>query len=161
MRTWHHYLGFFLAGIMAMYAISGIVLIFRTTDFLKQEKVIEKVLPSDTKPKDLGKQLRIRDFKVGKIEDGKVYFKQGVFDTNSCSVRYTEKRLPFVMEKLTHLHKATTRSPLFFLNVAFGLALFFFVVSAFWMYIPAKKILRKGIYFSLGGLVLMIIMLFL
>ena len=35
MRIYHRYLGFFLAGIMAVYAISGIVLIFRDTDFLK------------------------------------------------------------------------------------------------------------------------------
>ena len=29
MRIFHRYLGFFLAGIMAVYALSGIVLIFR------------------------------------------------------------------------------------------------------------------------------------
>lgn len=33
MRVYHRYLGFFLAGIMAVYAISGVVLIFRDTDF--------------------------------------------------------------------------------------------------------------------------------
>ena len=33
MRVYHRYLGFFLAGIMAVYAISGIVMIFRDTDF--------------------------------------------------------------------------------------------------------------------------------
>ena len=37
MRVYHRYLGFFLAGIMAMYAISGIILIFRDTDLLKSE----------------------------------------------------------------------------------------------------------------------------
>ena len=37
-RVWHRYLGFFLAGIMAVYAVSGVVMIFRNTDFLKQEK---------------------------------------------------------------------------------------------------------------------------
>jgi uncharacterized iron-regulated membrane protein len=40
MRIIHRYLGFFLSGIMAVYALSGIVLIFRDTDFLKQEKII-------------------------------------------------------------------------------------------------------------------------
>jgi len=35
MRTYHRYLGFFLSGIMAVYAISGIILIFRDTEFLK------------------------------------------------------------------------------------------------------------------------------
>ncbi len=37
MRVIHRYLGFFLVGIMAVYSLSGIVLIFRDTDFLKQE----------------------------------------------------------------------------------------------------------------------------
>jgi hypothetical protein len=31
-----------MAGIMAVYAISGVLLIYRDTDFLKKEKKIEK-----------------------------------------------------------------------------------------------------------------------
>jgi hypothetical protein len=38
MRELHRYLGFFLVGIMSVYAISGVVLIFRDTDFLKKGK---------------------------------------------------------------------------------------------------------------------------
>jgi uncharacterized iron-regulated membrane protein len=38
MRIIHRYLGFFLAGIMAVYAISGILLILEIPIFLKQEK---------------------------------------------------------------------------------------------------------------------------
>lgn len=37
MRIIHRYLGFFLAGIMAVYALSGIIMIFRDTDFLKKK----------------------------------------------------------------------------------------------------------------------------
>lgn len=37
MRVYHRYLGFFLAGIMAVYALSGIILIFRETPLLKRE----------------------------------------------------------------------------------------------------------------------------
>jgi len=44
MRVIHRYLGFFLAGIMAVYALSGIIMIFRETDFLKQEVVAERQL---------------------------------------------------------------------------------------------------------------------
>ena len=39
-RKYHRWLGFFLAGIMAVYAISGILLIFRPTDFLKFEQTL-------------------------------------------------------------------------------------------------------------------------
>ena len=44
MRVVHRYLGFFLAGIMTVYALSGVILIFRETSFLKIDKQIEKQL---------------------------------------------------------------------------------------------------------------------
>ena len=34
-RTYHRYLGYFLAGIMLLYACSGVLLIFRKTTFMK------------------------------------------------------------------------------------------------------------------------------
>jgi uncharacterized iron-regulated membrane protein len=37
MRIIHRYLGFFMAGIMVMYSVSGVVLVYRDTDFLKKE----------------------------------------------------------------------------------------------------------------------------
>ncbi|MDZ7612711.1 MAG: hypothetical protein U5K51_02530 [Flavobacteriaceae bacterium] len=66
MRLYHRYLGFFLAGIMAVYAISGILMIFRDTDFLKKEIIQERTLAEGTKTEDLGKELRMRDFKITK-----------------------------------------------------------------------------------------------
>jgi hypothetical protein len=44
MRILHRYLGFFLAGIMFIYAVSGVVMIFRETSFLKTEAITEKQL---------------------------------------------------------------------------------------------------------------------
>ena len=41
-RVFHRYLGFFLAGIMAVYAISGIVLTFRNTDYMKKEVEVSR-----------------------------------------------------------------------------------------------------------------------
>ena len=60
MRVVHRYLGFFLAGIMAVYSLSGIVLIFRDTDFLKQEKQLEKQIKVNASKTELGKLLGIR-----------------------------------------------------------------------------------------------------
>lgn len=42
MCIYHRYLGFFLTGIMAVYGMGGLVLIFRDTDFLISEKQVEK-----------------------------------------------------------------------------------------------------------------------
>ena len=36
MRVYHRYLGFFLAGIMFMYALSGITLTFRDKEYFKK-----------------------------------------------------------------------------------------------------------------------------
>ena len=67
MRIYHRYLGFFLAGIMAVYTISGIILIFRDTDFLKSEKKISKQLKPALAAADLGKAIRNRDVKIDSV----------------------------------------------------------------------------------------------
>ncbi len=159
-RVYHRYLGFFLAGIMAMYAISGIVLIFRSTDAFKVEKTIEKEVPSNLSEEQLGKTLKIRDFKIETTDADKVYFKQGELDKTTGIATYKVKELPVILESLTKLHKANTNRPLFFLNIIFGLSLLFFVISAFWMFMPSTKIFRKGIFFTIGGILLTLILLF-
>tara|TARA_R110001583_G_C5640513_1_gene407842 strand:- start:784 stop:1269 length:486 start_codon:yes stop_codon:yes gene_type:complete len=160
MRVYHRYLGFFLAGIMAMYAISGIILIFRDTDLLKSESQLVKTLPSDFKIEELGKVVRMREFKIDKEENGVVYFKNGTYDKNSNIVKFTTSELPFILDKMTKLHKASTNEPLFFLNIFFGLSLLFFVISSFWMFVPKTKIFKKGLYFTIGGIVLTLILIF-
>jgi uncharacterized iron-regulated membrane protein len=160
MRVYHRYLGFFLSGIMAMYAISGIILIFRETDLLKSERTIERTFPPDFKIEDLGKALKIREFKIEKEENGMLYFKQGTFNKATNTAQYKAKELPFVLDKMTHLHKASTKQPLFVLNIFFGLSLLFFVISSFWMFMPKTEIFKKGLYFTLAGIILTLILLF-
>jgi hypothetical protein len=159
MREYHRYLGFFLAGIMAIYAVSGVLMIFRNTDFLKSEKIRTETLPTDITPEDLGRALRIREFKIEKEENGIIYFQQGQFNKATGEATVTVKELPGILEKLTQLHKATTNSPLFFLNIFFGVSLLFFVVSAFWMFMPSTDVFKKGLYFAVGGIALVLFML--
>ena len=160
MRVYHRYLGFFLAGIMSIYAVSGIVLIFRNTDFLKVEVVIEKEIESNLTAEEIGKTLRIRNFKITRERTDTLYFEQGFYHSNSGLAVYSKKELPFIMDKMVHLHKATSDSPLFFMNIFFGVSLFFFVLSSFWMFFPGTKVFKKGMYFALAGIVLTILMVF-
>jgi len=160
MRIYHRYLGFFLAGIMAVYAISGITLIFRDTDFLKSAKQVEKQVKSNLSAEELGKQLKIRDLKVEKEEGDILSFKQGTYNKATGVANYQTKKLNSFIDKLQHLHKADTESPLFYLNIFFGVSLLFFVVSAFYMFLPGTNTFKKGLYFTLAGLVLTLIMLF-
>lgn len=161
MRIYHRYLGFFLAGIMAVYAISGIVLIFRDTEVFAKKVAITKVLPEYTTLKNLGKTLDMRRFNIERVEDSVAYFRDGSYDMRTHTAVVSKKELPYVLEKMTQLHKATSSKPLAFLNVFFGLSLFFFVISSFWMFLPATSIFKKGLYFTLAGLALALLLIFL
>ena len=161
MRIIHRYLGFFLAGIMAMYSISGIIMIFRQTDFLKSEKIIEQQLQPNLKAAELSGALRVKGgIKPEKTEGDVVYFKQGQYNKATGMATIKKMELPFILDKMEHLHKATTNSPVYFLNIFFGLSLLFFVISSFWMFLPKTSVFKKGLYFSLAGMVLTIILLF-
>jgi hypothetical protein len=160
MRVYHRYLGYFLSGIMAVYAISGIVLIFRQTDFLKSEKQVEKMLEPNLASEELGRALRMRELKVESTNGDIVTFKDGTYNKATGQAVYKTKELPYVINKLTELHKASTKQPLYFLNIFFGLSLLFFVISSFWMFLPRTELFTKGLYFALAGLVLTLILIF-
>ncbi|NRS87894.1 hypothetical protein HNQ02_000804 [Flavobacterium sp. 7E] len=161
MRIIHRYLGFFLAGIMAVYALSGIILIFRDTDFLKQDKNIVKTIAPNLNKEDLGKELHLKKLKAEREEGDIVFFKEGTYNKKTGVADYKTTSQPFIIEKMNHLHKAKTGDPLFFLNIFFGVSLFFFVISTFWMFTPKTTIFKKGMYFTAAGIVLTLIMLFL
>lgn len=161
MRILHRYLGFFLVGIMAVYAVSGIILIFRDTDYFKQTENLQAQLDPGLAAAELGKALDIRRFKAESEDAEKIYFKDGFYNKQTGLAEYSVKELPFLLDKMTHLHKAKSAEPLFFLNIFFGLALLFFVVSSFWMFLPSSSVFRKGLYFTAGGIVLTLLLLFL
>lgn len=161
MRILHRYLGYFLAGIMAMYALSGIVLIFRDTDIFHKIIPIEKQLPADTKLEDLGKALDLKRLKIERTEGDTAFFKEGTYNLTTHIANYTKRELPLLLEKMTELHKSNSSKPLFFLNIFFGLSLLFFVVSAFWMYLPSTSVFKKGMYFVLAGVVFTLVLLLL
>ena len=161
MRVVHRYLGFFLAGIMTVYALSGVILIFRETSFLKIEKQIEKQLQPNVEIAEIGKAIRKRNIKINKSEGSLVYFDNGTYNKETGLVKYTSKELPYVLDKFVHLHKSTTNHPMYWLNIFFGVSLLFFAISSFLMYLPKSKIFKKGLYYSFAGIVLTIILLFL
>src|SRR5215212_1682899 len=89
MRIYHRYLGFFLAGIMGVYAISGVVMIFRDTHFLKQEKQMHKKLAPALNADQLGRELRMRDLKLESVNGDTIRFKQGVYNKRTGMSDYT------------------------------------------------------------------------
>lgn len=160
MRIIHRYLGFFLAGIMTVYALSGVLLIYRNTELLKTETQQNKMLKPSLTINEIGKELKMKGVELIKAEGDILYFKNGTYNTKTGAAQFTSKNLPYVLEKMTRLHKATTNEPLYWLNVFFGISLLFFAISSFWMFLPKTKTFRKGLYYTLGGIILTLIMLF-
>lgn len=158
-RVFHRYLGFFLAGIMAVYAISGIVLTFRNTDYMKKEVQVSRTLEPGLEGEALGQALRRRGFQVDKVEGDLIYFQGGTYNSSTGEAQYTEKRLPLVLEKMNALHKMHSGHPLFWLGIFFGVGLLFFAVSAFFMFRPNLPVYKKGLYFAVAGFVLALVLL--
>ena len=134
-------------------------MIFRETNFLKSEVVSEQQLEPNLTGGELSPKLRM-GVKVEKKEGDVLYFKDGNYNQKTGIAVVKKMKLPFLLEKMERLHKATTNSPLYFLNIFFGASLLFFVLSAFWMYTPKMPIFKKGMYFALGGIALTFILLF-
>ncbi|MGA0431260.1 MAG: PepSY domain-containing protein [Flavobacteriaceae bacterium] len=161
MRIIHRYLGFFLTGIMAMYALSGMMMVYRNTDTFKRTVEVEQQLDQNLAPDPLGKALKIKGFAVTGQDEAVIYFKEGTYNRQTGIANYTVKKLPLLLDKMEKLHKATTDSPVYWLNLFFGASLLFFVVSSFWMFMPHTSVFKKGLYFSLAGMVLTVLLLFL
>ncbi len=159
MRVTHRYLGYFLAGIMVIYSLSGIMLIYRDTDFLKKEKKYDKTIAKNLSEKELGKELKIKGLEVEKTEGTLLKFKQGTYDSSTGQAKYSRKELPFLLDKMTKLHKAQSKDTLSPLNAFFGISLFFFVISSFWMFNPKTKAFKRGMIFTVAGLIVSILLL--
>ena len=160
MRVYHRYLGFFLAGIMAIYSVSGIIMIFRDTDFLKQENQKTLTVATGLESHAVGAAIKIKNLKILSDTLNVITFPQGTYNKMTGVAEFKVKELPYLLNKMTKMHKATHKDPLYYLNIFFGLSLFFFVISSFYMFMPGTTIFKKGMYFTLAGIVLVLVMLF-
>ena len=160
MRIYHRYLGFFLAGIMAIYSISGIIMIFRDTDFLKQENQKTLTVATGLESHAVGAAIKIKNLKIKSDTLDVVTFENGTYNKITGVAEFKVKELPYLLNKMTKMHKATNKDPLYYFNIFFGLSLFFFVISSFYMFMPGTTIFKKGMYFTLAGIVLTLVMLF-
>lgn len=158
-REFHRYLGFFLAGIMAVYALSGIVLTFRNTDTFKTKETVSVVIEPGLNAETLGPALKTR-IRVEKVDELQIVFNgDGTYNVATGEAKYTNTKYPVLLEKMNKLHLMNTTNPLFWLAIFFGLALLFFSVSAFFMFNTGAPIYKKGLYFAIAGAALTVVLL--
>jgi hypothetical protein len=103
-REFHRYLGFFLAGIMAVYALSGIVLTFRNTDTFKTKETISVVVEPGLNAETLGPALKTR-IRVEKVDGFQIVFNgDGVYNAATGEAKYSNTKYPVLLEKMNKLH---------------------------------------------------------
>jgi hypothetical protein len=158
-RVLHRNIGFFLLGFVLIYAFSGIVLIYRDSDFLKKERTAIVNLPVETKPADLGQALKIREFRILKTEGDVIFFQGGSYNSKTGVAQYIVKELVFPFNKFTTLHKTASKNPFHWFTLVFGILLTFLAVSSIWMFNSKSRLFRNGIYTVLAGFVFAVLLL--
>jgi hypothetical protein len=161
MRSLHRDLGFLTVGFAIVYALSGILLTYRDTDFLKQEVIVEKIVEPNLSAEELGRLMHLRNMKVLAVEGDVVQYREGTYNKATGEIIFTSKVLPEVLQKFTSLHKSSSQQAGQWLNLVFGSILLFLAVSSYWMFKKNTSQLRRGIYISAGGfLVILIVLIF-
>jgi hypothetical protein len=160
LRIMHRYAGFFILGFVIIYGLSGITLIYRDTNLLKHDKKITLNLSPGISPSELGRPLRMRDFKVEKTEGDILYFQGGTYNNATGVAEVTVKELIFPFNKLANLHKTPADNTIHWFTLTFAIVILFLAVSSLWMFKSTTKMFRKGMLTVVIGIVYALIILF-
>ncbi|MDO5523937.1 MAG: hypothetical protein Q4G48_07835 [Bacteroidia bacterium] len=144
MRVLHRDIGFLTIGLTIVYALSGVLLIYRNTDFMKVSKTEEMQLETGLKGGNLGPQLRIRSFNVEREEGSNIFFKEGVYNAETGIATVTRKVYIPPFDKLVNLHKVTGVSNVSVIALIYGFMLTFLAVSSLFMFKFGSRKSRRG-----------------
>ena len=161
MRYLHNKIGFFIAGLVIIYALSGLIQTYRDTDLLKHAVAHEQKLAPQLTEEQLGPLLRMRDLKISKTENNIAYFKDGTYNLATGVANFTTKEWYAWITPFTELHKSSSKNLAHYFTTLFGIAMLFMSVSAFWMFKPGTKLFSSGVYLTVAGIVAAIILLLL
>ncbi|HOD83895.1 MAG: hypothetical protein BWX88_02417 [Planctomycetes bacterium ADurb.Bin126] len=159
MRVLHRDIGFFIAGLMVVYAVSGVILIYRDHAFLNRDVRIEKKLPPHIPSAQLGEALRIKGLATTKTEGDIVYFKGGTYNTASGIAAYTVQEPVFPLNRFIKLHKTMSSGLTYWFATIFGVLVVFLAVSSFWMFPSGTALYRRGIGIAGAGIVFTVVLL--
>jgi hypothetical protein len=158
MRDLHNNIGFFIVGLVVIYALSGIVQTYRDTSFLKHEVKNEKTIEPNLDADKLGKAIKQKELKVEKTENGIMYFKDGNYNPQTGEVKYVTMEWYSWVKQVTELHKQNSKGIIHYFTITFAVALFFMCVSAFWMFKPGTKAFSSGVILTVLGVIASIVL---
>jgi hypothetical protein len=161
MRALHRDAGFLILGFVIIYSLSGIVLVYRDTDFMKHDVKVERELAPNIPDEQLGMEIRMPGFKVERTEGDMVYFPGGSYNRTTGAASMTMKQVRFPFNKFIDLHKIMSNKSMHWFTILFGVVLLFMAISSFWMFKSNTKNFKRGIIFAVAGIVITVLLLFL
>ena len=159
MRGLHRDVGYFIFGMVIIYALSGIALIYRNTDFLKHEVTIEKQLKPNLPSEEIGKELRIRELKIVSEEGDVIHFQNGTYNKLTGDAVYASKEIIFPFNKFINFHKAISSKAKHWFNLVFGALILFMAISSLWMFKAGTKTFKRGMILISIGILFTVILL--
>ncbi|MBN2162606.1 MAG: hypothetical protein JXR25_10625 [Pontiellaceae bacterium] len=160
MRALHRDIGFLMVGLTLVFAFSGIVLVYRGTDFLKKERVIVQELEPGLDTSELRRELRLRGRTELVDEGDTITFPGGTYDKVSGKSEMAVKSLPPLVNRFNSLHQKSYRSKFHWISTVYAVLLLFLALSSFWMYKPATKPFWRGIILGAAGFIIAAVFLF-
>lgn len=150
-RLLHRDIGFFAVGLTVIYCVSGILLTYRETDFLKSEQQIEKSVDPGLSSAELARALHLKRLSVISENEQSITFKNGSYSKETGLAAYTTKELPSVLSAFNALHKANSSSGKHWFTLLYACCLGFLALSSFWMYRPGNGNFKRGIVLASAG----------
>ncbi len=152
MRILHRDIGFFVVGLTIIYCVSGVLLTYRGTGFLKSETQVEKTLAPGLAANSLGKELHMRGFKVTGQEGDSILFGNGSYNTVTGVVTYTADEHPYLLRLFNSLHHVSSNDGRHWFTTLYAVALLFLALSSFWMYRPGNSHFKRGLAIAFCGI---------
>jgi len=153
MRILHRDIGFLILGLIVIYSISGIVLTFRDTNFLKTERQVEQQLETNLQANELAEALRMRRFSVESEGTEIIDFGIGTYSKETGLATYTVYELPVILEKFNDLHKTMSSGAASPFTTILGFLLLFMAVSSFWMFKTTTPHFKRGMVLTAVGII--------
>ncbi|MGL4994082.1 MAG: hypothetical protein ACRC6R_08200 [Bacteroidales bacterium] len=154
MRKLHRDLGFLAVGLTLIYALSGILLMFRGSDLLMKEVKYEKQLEVGLNSADLEKEISYRRFKVKSENQDKIIFNVGEYDKASGIAIYQLNEYITPFKQFVSLHKITSKSPALWFMVGYGLILCFLAISGLFMFKTTSQQFKRGVILTTIGIII-------
>lgn len=160
-RAIHRVLGFLTLALVMVYALSGITLIHRTGNFMKEAVHVEKSLEPGLDASGVGSALHIRNFRATDETDAEILFDGGRYDKATGQATYVQYRVVQPMRAFIDLHRLpdSKNRHIAAVTTIFGVCLFLLALTSLFMYKSSAKQFKFNMIYTAAGVVVTVILL--